>query len=424
MEKRIVITGLGALGSTGSNLDECWYAIKNGVSGIRPISQWDTADWEYKYAAELKDYDPKLMVTDRKLLKLISRQDVIGLCAAKKAIDHSGVTLYRDTLINANPTEAEKFNDRTGVYIASPGVKFNQQYDLMPVFAKAQNDLTKFGDVLFDLVHPMWLLRILSNNVLAYVGIEHNFKGPNQNIPNHAISGTQAILEAVYAIKSGQMDRAVVVGYESAVEPQAQTYYASIGTLAKKSLRPFNTDRDGTILGEAGAALVIETLESATMRNATIHAEILGGTVVNEALGIFPVSAEAEGLTRALQHTLHNTNQSADDIGMVIAHANGTIQSDASESHAINKMFGSKMPVTGFKWSTGHSIAASGIFEVALTVKALHDKIVPGINVLTNIADDCAGINISPQHQPLEKTTAITISRGFSSMHGCLLIKL
>lgn len=417
MKKRIVITGLGGLGSTGVNLDECWQAIKNGVTGVRPISQWDTESWDYKFAAELKEYDPRTMVTDRKLLKLISRQDVIGLNAAKQAVDHSGVLAYRNGL-----SDSTEFNDRTGVYVASPGVKFTQQYDLMPVFAKAQGDLTKFGDVMFDLVHPIWLLRILSNNVLAYVGIEHNFKGPNQNIPNHAVSGTQAILEAAQAIVAGQMDRAIVVGYESAIEPQAQTYYAGIGTLAKESIRPFNDDRDGTVLAEAGAAIFIETLESAEARGATVYAEILGGAIVNEATGIFPISNDAEGLQRAIQQTLSKANIAATDVGMITAHANGTQNSDATEAHAINKIFGAETPVTGFKWSLGHSIAAAGVLETALAVKALQEKLVPGIQPLTKLAEDCQGINVRASHQSLEKPTALCITRGFSGQHGCLLI--
>lgn len=418
MKKRIVITGMGGLGSTGMNLDECWQAIKKGESGVRQISQWDVDGWEYRNAAELKDYDPKTMISDRKLLKLISRQDVIGLCAAKQAVDQSGVLNYRNAL-----SDATEFNDRTGVYIASPGVKFNQQYDLMPVFAKAQNDLTKFGDVLFDLVHPMWLLRILSNNVLAYVGIENNFKGMNQNIPNHGISGTQAILEAMQAIQANQMDRAIVVGYESAVEPQAQTYYASIGTLAKESLRPFSDNREGTILAEAGAAMFIESLESAEARGATIYAEILSGAIVNEAMGIFPISEDAEGLQRAISQALIKSELAASEVGMITAHANGTQHSDASEAIAINKLFGENTPVTGFKWSLGHSIAAAGVLETALTVNALNEGIVPGIPSLTKLAEDCQGINARQQHQALTQTTALCITRGFSSQHGCLLLR-
>jgi len=419
MRKQIVVTGMGGLGSTGSNLDELWRAVKAGESGIRDVDLWDTAGWEYKKAAALKEYTPNTMLTNRKLLKLISRQDVIGINAGKQAVDDSGIIEYRDSL-----GDAAEFNDRTGVYIASPGVKFNQQYDLMPVFAEAKGDTKVFGEVLFDKVHPMWLLKILSNNVLAYVGIEHQFKGPNQNIPNHAVSGTQAILEAMNAINDGQMDRAIVVGYESAVEPQAQTYYASIGTLAKESVRPFNQDRDGTILAEAGGALFIETLESAKARGAHIYAEILGGTCVNEAMGILPITEEGEGLSRAMRQVLKKAGKTPDEIGMITAHANGTQNSDSSEANAINTVFGkNSVPVTGFKWSLGHTIAAAGVLETALTIKAMHEKIVPGIKPLTKLAEDCAGINVKAEAQTMDKNLAMTLTRGFSSLHGCLLLK-
>ncbi len=419
MKKRIVITGMGALASTGSNLTQIWEALNSQTTGIRDIDLWDVDGWEFKKAAALKDYQPKTMLTNRKLLKLISRQDVVGIHAAKQAVDDSGIIEYRDSLTNV-----DEFNDRTGVYIASPGVKYNQQYDLMPVLAKAKGDTQVFGKVLFDEVHPMWLLKILSNNVLAYVGIEHQFKGPNQNIPNHGVSGTQAIIEACNAIQDGQMDRAIVVGYESAVEPQAQAYYAGIGVLDKTSVRPFNEDRQGTVLAEAGAAMIIETLESAKARGANIQAEILGGSCVSEAMGILPVSQQGQGLFESMNNTLQKTQTDPAAIGMISAHGNGTLRSDASEANAIKKLFGiNKVPVTGFKWSLGHTLAAAGVIETLLSVKALQNAQVPGIGTLSKVAKDCEGINVSATSQSLNQKAALVLTRGFSSLQGSLLIK-
>src|SRR5208283_989287 len=122
-----------------------------------------------------------------------------------------------------------------------------------------QGNMQTFAKHLFDEVHPMWLLRILPNNVLAYTGITYGFKGPNHNITNHAVGGTQAILEAYHAIRSGQADRAVVVAYDMGVEPQALFYYKQLGVVSERHLKPFDSEHDGTILADGAAALVLES---------------------------------------------------------------------------------------------------------------------------------------------------------------------
>lgn len=419
MNKRVVITGMGGLGSTGSDLESMWQALKNGHSGIREIQQWDITEWDYSLGAELKQYNPRAMVTDRKLLKAISRQDVIGLNAAQQAIEHSGILSYRDSL-----SDATNFNDRSGVYVASPGIKFNQQYDLLPLLTKAKRDLKVYADKLFETIHPMWLLRILSNNVLAYTGIQNQFKGPNQNFTNHAAGGSQAMGEAVANIKANNMDRAVVVAYESGLEPQGQIYYAGIGALSKTGLRPFNQDHDGTILAEAGAAIMLESLESAKAREATIYGEILSHDSASEAMGIFPVREDGAGLQQVMKNALNKAQLNPEDLGMIIAHGNGTPNSDSSEAHAITQVFGEKtVPVTGFKWSTGHTVAAAGVLETLLTLKALRENIAPGIRTLTDIDPECQSLNISPEHQNINSPIALAITRGFSSVNACIVVR-
>jgi 3-oxoacyl-[acyl-carrier-protein] synthase-1 len=161
--------------------------------------------------------------------------------------------VYRDTLPHKNP-----FNEQTAVFVGSPGNKYLQQYDFLPLLAKTHN-MQQFAQQLFETVHPMWLLRILPNNVLAYTGITYEFKGANHNITNHAVGGTQALLEAYHAIRSGQAERAVVVAYDMAIEPQALFYYEQLGVLSNQHLKPFDEAHDGTILAEGAAALVLES---------------------------------------------------------------------------------------------------------------------------------------------------------------------
>lgn len=419
MNKRIVITGYGALGSTGMNADELWQGIIKGETGIRPIDLWDSTHWEYNLGAVIKEYQPRKMVRDKKLIKMISRHDVFGLNAATQAVEHSKVLEYRDNL--ANP---DRFNDRTGVYVASPGIKFNQQYDLFPLFTRAEGDLQKFAEGLFEEVHPMWLLRILSNNVLAYVGIENQFKGPNHNITNHAVSGTQAVSEAMHAINAGNMDRAIVVAYEAGIEPQAQKYYAGIGALSKQDLRPFHAQRDGTILAEAGAALMIETLESAQQRGATIYGEILAEAMAGEAQGIFPLREDGDGLANAVEQLLERAEITPEQVGMITAHGNGNPISDLSEVRAYQRVFNDALPpVTSFKWSLGHSVTAAGILETIMTLKALQAQQVPGIANLTELDSHMQNAPISQQAQATTSPVGLTVTRGFCGMNACLLVK-
>jgi 3-oxoacyl-[acyl-carrier-protein] synthase I len=230
----IVVTGIGALTANGHSAQDSFSNILTGTTGIAPIQRWDVADWEFKLGGEIKNYDAARLIEDRKLLKLISRQDVVGLNAVKQALQDSHLLKWRESLTD---NEQKDFNERTGVFVASPGNRFEQQYDFLPVFANAGKNLENFGEKIFDHVHPMWLLRILPNNVLAYTGIQYGFKGVNENIVNHAISGTQAIAEACRFLRQGLIDRAVVVAYECAVEPESQIYYGSLGTLSATGLK-------------------------------------------------------------------------------------------------------------------------------------------------------------------------------------------
>ena len=420
---KVMVTGMSAVSATGMDLESTWQALLAGKTGIRTVAHWQDRVEKPFVGAELFDYQPRRMVPDPKWLKLISRQDVIGLNAAFQAIDHSGCVTYRDSL--ADEAAKESFNNNMGIFVGSAGNKFFQQYDFMPLFAKSEGTTNKFGENLFDTVHPMWLLKILPNNVLAYVGIQHGFKGPNQNIVNHAVSGLQAIIEAYWAIALGQASRAVVVAYDAACEPQSTMYYEALGTLSPAgAIKSFDTNRDGTVFAEGAAALVLESESAASERGAPCYAEILGGKTASEARGIFGLDASGEPLIRLINTTLEQLQMNPSDIGMVTAHGNGNIQSDATEAKALAAVFGKyQTPVTGFKWSLGHALSASGVLDAVLSIRALQEKQVPGIGTLTELAEDCTGIAVSSKKRPLSRGMAMVISRGFGGIDTCLALK-
>lgn len=415
---RVFITGRSALTASGATADETWTSVTAGASGIDEIKQWDLSQWSHRLGGELKDFQPAKMLPDRKLIKVISRQDVMGINAAVQAVEHSQMMTYRDTL-----TSCDEFNEQTAVYVGSPGNKYFQQYDFLPLLSKTEGVMEPFAKQLFEEVHPMWLLRILPNNVLAYTGITYGFKGPNHNITNHAVGGTQAILEAYHAIRSGQADRAVVVAYDMGVEPQALFYYEKLGVVSNRHLKPFDEEHDGTLLAEGAAALVLESEASVNARQATCYGEIIGGASASEAVGLFSLESDGNHLTALIERCLDNTGLSTEDIGFVVAHGNGNTKSDDSEAKAIKNVF-ANVPVTAFKWSMGHTLCASGVLDAVMTTYALQTKCIPGIANLTQIATSCESLNVSADHRTMQKETcAVMINRGFSSMNACLVIK-
>ena len=418
---RVFITGVSALTASGATADENWAAILAGKSGIDEIKQWDISSWSHRLGGELKDFQPAKMLPDRKLLKVIARQDVIGINAAMQAVEHSQLLNYRDTLACA-----EQFNDDTAVYVGSPGNKYFQQYDFLPLLAQCGGDMQAFAKQLFSEVHPMWLLRILPNNVLAYTGITYGFKGCNHNITNHAVSGMQAIIEAYHAIKQGQAERAVVVAYDIGTDPQALFYYDKLGVISARHLKPFDHEHDGTLLAEGASALILESETSVRARQAECYGEITGGMSATEAAGLFSIEADGEHLSALVKRTLDQQQINPADIGLLVAHGNGNQKSDVSEALAIDSVFGDyHVPVTAFKWAMGHTVCASGILDAVLTTYALRNQCIPGIANLDQLAPSCAMLNAGRETRPLvdNKPYAILINRGFASMNACLVIK-
>ena len=420
---RVFVTGLGALTASGATVDETWASVLAGQTGIAEIKHWDLSSWKYCLGGELKAFQPAALLPDRKLLKVISRQDVMGIHAAMQAVEHSEWLPFREALDSVDAVDA--FNDATGVYVASPGNKYYQQYDFLPLLAKVGGNMSQFAEHLFEEVHPMWLLRILPNNVLAYTGITYGFKGPNHNITNHAVGGAQAILEAYHAIKSGQIERAVVVAYDVGTEPQALFYYEKLGVISARHLKPFDAEHDGTILAEGAAAIVLESEASAHLRQAKCYAEISGGLSASEASGLFTIDAEGGHLAALLQRTLEEQQLNPKDIGFIAAHGNGNPLSDISEAHAIAAVFGNrKIPVTAFKWAMGHTVCTSGVLDAILTIKALQSKCIPGIANLNKPAEECAGLDTLSEHRIIDadKQRAVLINRGYASMNACLVL--
>jgi 3-oxoacyl-[acyl-carrier-protein] synthase-1 len=419
---RVFVTGVGALSACGSTSDALWDAVLAGKTGVAPIQNADLSSWSHQLGGELKTYEPRKMLPDRKLLKAISRQDVLGINAAMQAIEDSDLITYQNSLASA-----EAFNDQTGVYVGSPGNKYYQQYDFLPLMAKTKGNMQAFGEQFMDEVHPMWLLRILPNNVLAYVGMSYDFKGVNHNVVNHATGGMQALIEAYHAIQAGDAERIVVVAYDVGTDEQALFYYERLGLLSAEHLRPFDASHNGTVLAEGAAALVLESEKSVKARQAKPYVELTGGLARTESAGLFSIQADGALQAKLIQDTLEQQNISASDLACVIAHGNGNPKSDISEAHAISQIQGtSHIPVTGFKWAMGHTLCASGVMDAVLATYALRSKTIPGLPGFSQAATGCETLNISEQTRTIKNNTqthALLLNRGFGSMNTSLVMK-
>ena len=418
---RIAITGSGAVCGAGLTVEKIWAAVLGGESAVAPITLWDAERWPVRVAAGVNGVKNQQLIEDRKLHKSISRTDFFGIYAGGEAIKSSGIPAHRETLDAAT---VPLFNDRSGIIVGSGGGAYINNYEYFPLMTAAGGDLRKFGGELGATVNPMWLLKCLPTNVLCHVGIRHNFKGTNACITNQCAGGVLAVAEAAESLRMDEADRIVAVGHDTLIEPEAVLGYHKLGLLSADVLRPFDRDRTGTIFGEGGAAVMLEKFDGAQRREAAILGEFLGHGCVTEATGVVDLRPDGDGPARAIALALADAGIAAADVGMIVAHGNGTLASDASEAKAILRVFdGNPPPVTAFKWAVGHLIAASGILDLVLALEALRQGIVPGVPTLNAIDPEFSTLPVSREAQKPRSGIALVLCRGFGGMNVALIVR-
>jgi 3-oxoacyl-[acyl-carrier-protein] synthase-1 len=422
MSEAIVITAAEAICASGTSCARIYEELRAGHTAFTPLAGWDSSAWPVPVAGGVEKIEAAELFEDRKLLKSIQRlrrTDLLGLYAAARAVANSGIPGYSAALDGAARTE---FKERTGVYTGGGGVGYYYQYDFLPALAAADGDLRRFGEKLGATVNPTWLLQSLPNNVLCYLGIAFGFKGANTCITNHGVSGTQAIMEAYYALRGGEADRAVAAGHDSPIEPEVILNLYHLGLLTTDAMRPFDAARSGLIVGEGAAAMVLETQSAARARGARVLGEILGAGASTEASGVLSVRGGGDAMAAAIELALQEAGVTPDDIGMIVA-GNGTVASDASEAAAIRRVFGPDMPVvTSFKWAFGHTIAAAGAIDTAIALWCLRAASVPAIATLRE-ASGTYPLNLARSASAPRGAIALVLSRGFGGMNCAVLIK-
>jgi 3-oxoacyl-[acyl-carrier-protein] synthase II len=384
MRRRIVVTGVGLVSPFGSNIDVFGKALHRGASAVRIVERIEGFRRTHVPGAPVEGFEPRDHV-DAKALRLMSPSVAFGVAAAQLAAADAGLA----------PSEMDPV--RLGAFVGSRGHSSDRQ-DLVPAVERATDagnfSLAKFGAEGLPLVHPMWLLKGLANNVLYFLSLKFNAQGMNNNISMGGVAATMAIGEAFHTLQRGYLDVALAGGYDSVLDLDRLEMFEtsdviSRSTDAERAGRPFDRQRNGFVPSEGSAFLVLETLDSARRRGARVYGEVLGygasGPAASTALG-----PHACGFAGALAAALADAGGVVPDA--VFAHGLATSASDVQETRALKTVFGAnaaRIPAPAVKSMLGNSFAASGAIEAVAALLSLRDGLVPPTVTLRDPDDEC-----------------------------------
>lgn len=414
--RRIVITGLGTINSTGHNVKESFEAVTNGVCGIDTITLFDASEFPVQIAGEVKNFDPET-VMDKKEVKKADRFIQLGIKAALEAMIDSGYVTQEDKKVD--PSIADRFG-----IISGSGIGGLSTIEKNSVTCENKGPRK---------ISPFFIPSSLANMLSGFISIEHNLKGPSLGHVTACAASTHALNDAVKTIMLGGADRILVVGAESAVCGAGVGGFAAMKALStrndnpKKSSRPFDIDRDGFVMGEGAGALVVETLESALARNAKIYCEIIGFGESGDANHI--TSPVIDGPLRAMKAAFEmakNITGEYPKIDYINVHGTSTPVGDKNETSAIKELFGGKEkcpPVSSTKGQIGHCLGAAGAIEAVFAIKALDEGIIPPTINVENQDPEC-DLDVVPNvARKLELTTVMSNNFGFGGTNGSVIFK-
>ncbi len=408
-DRRVVITGLGAVSPVGIGKDSFWESLTSGKSGIDYITKFDTTDFDVKIGAEVKNFDPTLYM-DKKEAKRMDLFTQYAVAGTHLALEDAKVT----------PQELEP--NRIGVIIGS-GIGG------IGTFETEKEKLMTKGP---SRVSPFFIPMMISNMAAGQIAISFNLKGPSMTITTACASGTHAIGEAFRMIKLGVIDAAVTGGTEAAISPMAVAGFSSMKALSmrndepQKASRPFDKERDGFVIGEGAGILIIEELEHALKRNATIYAEIVGYGATTDAFHITQPDPNADGARTAMQLALSEANAPLDEIDYINAHGTSTYYNDKLETLAIKDLFkehAKEINISSTKSMTGHLLGAAGGIEAIATALAIKESTIPP-TINYEIKDEECDLNYTPNVKVnREIRYALSNSLGFGGHNASILLK-
>ena len=413
--KRVVVTGIGAITPIGNDINYFTSSLQNGVSGANLISLFDPALFKTRFACEVKDFNPELHI-DRKEVRRLDRFAQIAICCAAEAVKNSGLDFEGDTSLD---------HDRIGVIWGSGIGGLSSLEEEIKEFMKGD------GTPRFS---PFMIPKMISDIAAGHISMRYGLRGINYATVSACASATHAIINAMDAIRLGRNDIVVTGGSEATVTVAGMGGFSAMKALSTRNddyltaSRPFDKDRDGFVLGEGGACIILESLEHAQKRGATILAEIAGGGATADAYHLTAPHPEGLGATNVMKIALKDAGLDKTDIDYVNVHGTSTPLGDIAETKAIMNVFGDhayNMNISSTKSMTGHLLGAAGAVEsVASILSIIHKFVPPTINHFTDDPALDAKLNFTfNEAQPKEVKAALSNTFGFGGHNACVIFK-
>jgi 3-oxoacyl-[acyl-carrier-protein] synthase II len=407
VNRRVVVSGIGAVTPVGHGATGLWAGVIANRSAVRTIDRFDPSPFPSRIAAQIDDFDPADHL-DPKRARRLDRFSALSVAAARMAVDHGGLELD------------ERLAARTGVWIGSAlgGVAFGEEQHAGYVARGVRG------------VAPTLALAVFGGAGASNVAIDLGITGPTVGNANSCASGAMAIGQAFHAIREGTVDAALAGGAEAPLAPLTFGAFALIGVLSTRNddpahaSRPFDAERDGFVMGEAAAVLLLEERSAALARGAPVIAEILGFGATNDAYHMTAPRPDGRDAARAITAALGDAELSPGSIGYVNAHASSTPLNEPAEARAILRALGpdgARIPVSGTKGLYGHALGASGAVEAAITAMAIERCLLPGTCNLVG-RDPEIGLDVLADARESRVDAALTTSFGFGGMNAALVI--
>lgn len=410
--RRVVVTGLGALTPIGNTLSAYWDGLVRGQSGSAPITRFDASLFKTKFACEVKGFDP-LAFLDRKEARKLDPFVQYALVCATEAVEHSGIK------------EGNFDPDRAGVLWASGIGGLDTLIQEIGDFARGD------GTPRFN---PFFIPKVIVDIAAGHISIKFGFRGPNFATVSACASSTHSMIDALDLIRRDKADIIVTGGSEAAVNVAGIGGFNAMHALSTRNddpataSRPFDKDRDGFVLGEGAGALVLEELEHAKQRGATIYAEIAGGGATADAHHITAPHPEGLGANNVMLRTLKDAGLQPEEVDYINVHGTSTPLGDIAETIAIKKVFGDhayNLSISSTKSMTGHLLGAAGAIEAIACVMALHHQTVPPtINHFTDDPEIDSGLDLT-FHNPKKRNIRAALSNtfGFGGHNASVVFK-
>lgn len=415
--KRVVVTGMGAITPLGNDVATTWENAKNGVSGAAPITHFDASLFKTQFACEVKNFKASDYF-DRKKERQLDLYAQYAMVAAAEAVADAGL-------------EAEGANidkNRVGVIVAAGIGGLHTFEEEAGYYAKNEASGPKYS--------PFFIPKMIADIASGHISMEYGYHGPNYGVVSACASSNNAIIDAFNLIRLGKADAILTGGAEAAIYPAGVGGFNSMHALstrndsAETASRPFSGSRDGFVIGEGSAVLVLEELEHALARGAKIYCEIAGGGLSADAYHITATHPEGLGAILAMENALEDANMKPDEIDYINVHGTATPVGDRSEIKAIKEVFGDhayKLNISSTKSMTGHLLGATGAMEAVFSVLAIRDNIIPPtINHEEGDDDPEIDYNLNftfNKAQKREVRAALSNSFGFGGHNATVIVK-